>query len=303
MKIIKKLYREENKTYMEKEIEKIEEFIKSYVLENERVLILVSGGIDSDVVARLCYKALGKDRIKLLFVKETETEAKFVKNVKNLAEDLETPLTIVPLEGKSMEFIKTLEQAENEPIFNSKLILDPAKAKCSMRSAIISSYQDKGFIIAGCTNLTEYELGFFMTFGDNLAHFKPIEHLYKTEVIQLAKEIGTRREVIEQPATSGFWRKQEDLEDIAFWIFNQGPIMKARKFSKKEKEEIFKIKDQLTWEKIDNCLKDLRDKKRIEKIAKETGLSTKIIEGIIQITKKAKQYRNRKIMVSMKKEK
>ena len=288
---------------MDKEILKIEEFIKSYVLEDERVLILVSGGIDSDVVARLCYKALGKDRIKLLFVKETETEAKFVKNVKNLAEDLETPLTIVPLEGKSMEFIKTLEQAENEPIFNSKLILDPAKAKCSMRSAIISSYQDKGFIIAGCTNLTEYELGFFMTFGDNLAHFKPIEHLYKTEVIQLAKEIGTRREVIEQPATSGFWRKQEDLEDIAFWIFNQGPIMKARKFSKEEKKEIFKIKDQLTWKKIDNCLKGLRNKETIEEIAKETDLSTKIIEGIIQITKKAKQYRNREIMVSMRKEK
>ena len=287
---------------MDKEILKIEEFIKSYVLEDERVLILVSGGIDSDVVARLCYRALGKDRIKLVFVKETETEGKFVKNVKNLAEDLEVPLTILPFEGKSMEFIKILEQAENEPIFNSKLILDPAKAKCSMRSAIISSYQDKGFIIAGCTNLTEYELGFFMTFGDNLAHFKPIEHLYKTEVIQLAKEIGTRREVIEQPATSGFWRKQEDLEDIAFWIFNQGPIMKARKFSKEEKEKIFKIKDQLTWEKIDNCLKNLRDKKTIEEIAKETGLSTKIIEGIIQITRKAKQYRNREIMVSMRKE-
>lgn len=288
---------------MEKEIEKIEKFIKSYVLKDERVLILVSGGIDSDVVARLCYKALGKDRIKLVFVKETETEGKFVKNVKNLAEDLQVPLTIVPFEGKSMEFIKILEQAENEPIFNSKLILDPAKAKCSMRSAIISSYQDKGFIIAGCTNLTEYELGFFMTFGDNLAHFKPIEHLYKTEVIQLAKEIGTRREVIEQPATSGFWRKQEDLEDITFWIFNQGPIMKARKFSKEEKDEIFKIKEELSWEKIDNCLKGFGDKKTIEEIAKETGLPTKIIEGIVQITKKAKQYRNREIMVSMRNEK
>lgn len=285
------------------EIEKIEKFIKSYVLKDECVLILVSGGIDSDVVARLCYRALGKDRIKLLFVKETETEAKFVKNVKNLAEDLEAPLTIVPFEGKSIEFIKILEQAENEPIFNSRLILDPAKAKCSMRSAIISSYQDKGFIIVGCTNLTEYELGFFMTFGDNLAHFKPIEHLYKTEVIQLAKEIGTRKEVIEQPATSGFWRKQEDLEDIAFWIFNQGPIMKARKFSKEEKEEIFKIKEELSWEKIDNCLKNLKEKKTIEEIEKETGLSAKIIEGIIQITKKAKQYRNRKIMLSMRNEK
>ena len=288
---------------MDKEILKIEKFIKSYVLEDERVLILVSGGIDSDVVARLCYRALGKDRIKLVFVKETETEAKFVKNVKNLAEDLEVPLTILPFEGKSMEFIKILEQAENEPIFNSKLILDPAKAKCCMRSAIISSYQDKGFIIAGCTNLTEYELGFFMTFGDNLAHFKPIEHLYKTEVIQLAKEIGTRREVIEQPATSGFWRKQEDLEDIAFWIFNQGPIMKARKFSKEEKEEIFKIKEELSWEKIDNCLKLLKMKKTKEEMSEEIGLNIKVVEGIIEITKKARQYRNREIMVSMRNEK
>ena len=79
--------------------------------------------------------------------------------------------------------------------------------------------------------------------------------------------------------------------------------MKARKFSKEEKDEIFKIKEELSWEKIDNCLKGFGDKKTIEEIAKETGLPTKIIEGIVQITKKAKQYRNREIMVSMRNEK
>ena len=284
---------------MKEEIVKIEEFIRNYVLENEKVLILVSGGIDSDVVARLCEKALGKDRIKLLFVKETETEAKFVRNVKNLAKDLEAPLIIVPLEGKSMELIKILEKVEKDNIFTSKLILDSAKAKCSMRSALISSYQDKGYVIAGCTNLTEYELGFFMTFGDNLANFKPIEHLYKTEVIQLAKEIGTREEVIEQPATAGFWRNQEDLEDIAFWIFNKGPIMKARRFSKEEKENVFKIKEELSWKKIDKCLKMLKENKTVLEIKKEIGFSSEIINGIIQLKEKAKQYKNRKILVSM----
>ena len=284
---------------MKEEIEKIEEFIRNYVLENEKVLILVSGGIDSDVVARLCEKALGKDRIKLLFVKETETEAKFVRNVKNLAKDLEAPLIIVPLEGKSMELIKILEKVEKDNIFTSKLILDSAKAKCSMRSALISSYQDKGYVIAGCTNLTEHELGFFMTFGDNLANFKPIEHLYKTEVIQMAKEIGTRKEVIEQPATAGFWRNQEDLEDIAFWIFNKGPIMKARRFSKEEKENVFKIKEELSWKKIDKCLKMLKENKTVLEIKKEIGFSSEIINGIIQLKEKAKQYKNRKILVSM----
>ena len=284
---------------MKEEIVKIEEFIRNYVLENEKVLILVSGGIDSDVVARLCEKALGKDRIKLLFVKETETEAKFVRNVKNLAKDLEAPLIIVPLEGKSMELIKILEKVEKDNIFTSKLILDSAKAKCSMRSALISSYQDKGYVIAGCTNLTEHELGFFMTFGDNLANFKPIEHLYKTEVIQMAKEIGTRKEVIEQPATAGFWRNQEDLEDIAFWIFNKGPIMRARRFSKEEKEIVFKIKEELSWKKIDKCLKMLKENKTILDIKKEIGFSSEIINGIIQLKEKAKQYKNRKILVSM----
>lgn len=284
---------------MKEEIVKIEEFIRNYVLENEKVLILVSGGIDSDVVARLCEKALGKDRIKLLFVKETETEAKFVRNVKNLAKDLEAPLIIVPLEGKSMELIKILEKVEKDNIFTSKLILDSAKAKCSMRSALISSYQDKGYVIAGCTNLTEHELGFFMTFGDNLANFKPIEHLYKTEVIQMAKEIGTRKEVIEQPATAGFWRNQEDLEDIAFWIFNKGPIMKARRFSKEEKENVFKIKEELSWKKIDKCLKMLKENKTVLEIKKEIGFSSEIINGIIQLKEKAKQYKNRKILVSM----
>ena len=48
---------------MDKEILKIEKFIKSYVLEDERVLILVSGGIDSDVVARLCYRAKQKQNL------------------------------------------------------------------------------------------------------------------------------------------------------------------------------------------------------------------------------------------------
>ena len=284
---------------MKEEIVKIEEFIRNYVLENEKVLILVSGGIDSDVVARLCEKALGKDRIKLLFVKETETEAKFVRNFKNLAKSLEAPLIIVSLEGKSMELIKILEKVEKDNIFTSKLILDSAKAKCSMRSALISSYQDKGYVIAGCTNLTEHELGFFMTFGDNLANFKPIEHLYKTEVIQMAKEIGTRKEVIEQPATAGFWRNQEDLEDIAFWIFNKGPIMKARRFSKEEKENVFKIKEELSWKKIDKCLKMLKENKTVLEIKKEIGFSSEIINGIIQLKEKAKQYKNRKILVSM----
>ena len=149
---------------METEIQRIVDFIREYMQEDEKVIIPVSGGIDSDVVARLCCRALGKDKIKLFMVTDNNMERKFLKNARNLAKDLEVSLTEIPLEEKNIELIQILEKAEKDKIFNSKSLLDQNKIKCSMRSTIISCYQDKGYIIAGCTNRTEYELGFFVTF-------------------------------------------------------------------------------------------------------------------------------------------
>ena len=149
---------------MENEIRKIVDFIRNYVQEDENVVIPVSGGLDSDVVARLCFKALGKEKIKLFIVTDNTMEKKFLINARNLAKDLDVPLTEIPLEKRNIELIQILEKAENYKIFNSKSLLDSNKIKCSMRSTIISCYQDKGYIIAGCTNRTEYELGFFVTF-------------------------------------------------------------------------------------------------------------------------------------------
>lgn len=149
---------------METEIQRIVDFIREYMQEDEKVIIPVSGGIDSDVVARLCCRALGKDKIKLFMVTDNNMERKFLTNARNLAKDLEVSLTVIPLEERNIELIQILEKAEKDKIFNSKSLLDSNKIKCSMRSTIISCYQDKGYIIAGCTNRTEYELGFFVTF-------------------------------------------------------------------------------------------------------------------------------------------
>ena len=149
---------------METEIQRIVDFIREYMQEDEKVIIPVSGGIDSDVVARLCCRALGKDKIKLFIVNDNNMERKFLTNARNLAKDLEVSLTEISLGKRNVELIKILEEAENDKIFNSTSLLDSNKIKCSMRSTIISCYQDKGYIIAGCSNRTEYELGFFVTF-------------------------------------------------------------------------------------------------------------------------------------------
>lgn len=281
------------------EIQKIINFIKKYVECDETVVIPISGGIDSDVTARLCCKALERKRLKLFIVEETELDKRFVYNARKLAEDLNVELTEIPLRGKSLELMQILEKSDHDNIFHSNSVLEVGKLKASYRTAITSCYQDKGYVIAGCTNRTEYELGFFVAFGDNLANFKPIEHLYKHEVIELANALGTSKDVINQQPSAGFWENQEDLEDIAYWIINKGPILRPRKFSNKEIKMAENIKNILNWEKLDTCLLLIRKNKEIKEIVNITGISEYIVRDIAEVVKKAKKYKNREILVSL----
>ena len=136
-------------------------------------------------------------------------------------------------------------------------------------------------------------------FGDNLANFKPIEHLYKTDVIKIARLLNSRDEVINQSPSAGFWKNQEDLEDIAYWIINEGPIIIPKQFNDIEISQAEEITKKLSWEKLDMCLKMIRKDKDIKNIVRIVELPIEIINGIIEITKKAKKYKSREILVSL----
>ena len=139
-------------------------------------------------------------------------------------------------------------------------------------------------------------------FGDNLANFKPIEHLYKTDVIKIARLLNSRDEVINQSPSAGFWKNQEDLEDIAYWIINEGPIIIPKQFNDMEIARAEKIAKKLSWKKLDMCLKMISKEEDIENIVRTVELPIEIINGIVEITKKAKKYKSRKILVSLRKE-
>lgn len=284
---------------IKKEIERIRDFICNFVLDGEKVVVPVSGGLDSDVVVRLCCRSLGSSRVKAFIVIQSDMEPKFLKNAKNLCGELGIPLAEIHLENMNQDLMKALEESESKTIFNTDMMLDPAKAKCSVRSAVISCYQDKGFLIAGTTNRTEKELGFFLTFGDNLAHFKPVAHLYKSELEELAAALGTEKEVIEQEPSAGFWSGQTDLEDIAYWIVNDGPIVIPRVFSEQEIIKAENIRNALDYKKIDHILELISSGQSIEGIQEKTDVSVEIITGLCHIVEKAKRLKTREIMAEL----
>lgn len=277
---------------IKQEIKRICDFISEELHGREQVVVAVSGGLDSDVVARLANLTPAVKKIKLFTVLQHDMDPSHLQNAKDLAIDLEQDLVELPLDQEPFRIVKALSQSDQRDVFHPEG-LDAMRMKCSLRTCIISAYQDHGYIVLGTSNRTEYETGFFLPFGDGIAHIKPIQHLYKTQVRQIAHALGTREAVIKQPASAGFWIGEEDLEDMAWWLFNEKPIVGELASTKEEDEYVESIRKQLTTEKVDQVLLGLSQKLDIDLISSETCLSKDIIIKFTKLISASGEFKHR----------
>jgi NAD+ synthase len=72
------------------------------------------------------------------------------------------------------------------------------------------------YAVAGTPNRLEYAQGFFVKNGDGSADFKPIAHLYKTQVYQLADYLGVPEEIRRRPPTTDTYSLEQSQEEFFF---------------------------------------------------------------------------------------
>jgi NAD+ synthase len=72
------------------------------------------------------------------------------------------------------------------------------------------------YAVAGTPNRLEYDQGFFVKQGDGAADFKPIAHLYKTQVYQLAEHLGVPAEIRSRPPTTDTYSLDQTQEEFYF---------------------------------------------------------------------------------------
>lgn len=267
-------------------------FLASEV-RDEPAVVAVSGGLDSDVVARLTCQAIGRERLKLFIVLQESMDPRHIANAVMLAEDLSVALVQIDLQGMPLRLIEALASADAAERFAPAGLLDPARAKCSIRTPILSTYQDRGYVVIGTSNRTELETGFFLPFGDGLAHIQPIVHLYKTQVRNVADVLGVRREVLDQPASSGFWLGAEDLWDIAFWLYVGEPIRFDRGYSQEEIDTVSRIRAELTTESVDAALWGLARGFENRVIAEEAQLGEEVVVRFRTLVESARPRKQR----------
>jgi NAD+ synthase len=74
----------------------------------------------------------------------------------------------------------------------------------------------RDFAVAGTPNRLEYDQGFFVKLGDGAADVKPIAHLYKTQVFQLAEHLGLPEEIRSRPPTTDTYSLPQSQEEFYF---------------------------------------------------------------------------------------
>ncbi len=74
------------------------------------------------------------------------------------------------------------------------------------------------YAVVGTPNRLEYDQGFFVKNGDGAADVKPIAHLYKTQVYQLAAHLGLPEEIQARPPTTDTWSLAQSQEEFYFSV-------------------------------------------------------------------------------------
>ena len=83
------------------------------------------------------------------------------------------------------------------------------------RMAILYYYANRDSrLVCGTSNRTEFLLGYTTKYGDNAADFQPILHMLKTEVVEVAKELGIPETIINKAPSAGLWPGQSDEGEI-----------------------------------------------------------------------------------------
>lgn len=89
--------------------------------------------------------------------------------------------------------------------------------KQRVRKAFEYHHADRlNFATTGTPNRLEYDQGFFVKLGDGAADVKPIAHLYKSQVYQLAAHLGVPQDVLDRPSTTDTYSMPQSQEEFYF---------------------------------------------------------------------------------------
>lgn len=199
-------------------IKKIEEFIRNRTKGLEGGVIGLSGGIDSAVVAYISTRALGKEKVYGLILpygKQSIEDGELVAKKLGIEYDIVNIRPMVDIFEKQAKYFKE----------------DLAKGNLMARVRMCLLYgaaNKKSMLVLGTTNKSEMEIGYVTKHGDGAVDIEPIAHLYKTQVWEMAEELGIPKKIIEKKPSAELWAGQTDENELGFDYYTLDQILQGK---------------------------------------------------------------------------
>lgn len=171
------------------------------------VVLGISGGIDSALVAVLAKKALNDNVFALLMPTNSSNQTNLEDALK-LCKDLNIQHEILNI-SKSLDELYLLSKNLDK--------IRKGNLAARLRMALLYDYSAlKSYLVIGTSNKSELKLGYGTIYGD-LAHaFNPIGDLYKSEIFDFATYLNLPASFIEKEPSADLYENQSDEKEFGF---------------------------------------------------------------------------------------
>ena len=190
----------------------------NYVIKNnfKKVVVGLSGGIDSSLVATIAVDTLGKENVKGVFMPSRYTSKESEEDAKQLAKNLGIELFIIPIDSIFSSYLETLK-----PVFkNLPSDITEENIQARIRGNILMALSNKfKYLVLTTGNKSEMSVGYATLYGDMAGGFAIIKDVYKTLVYKLAKYRNSVSKVIPErviikPPTAELKPGQKDQDTL-----------------------------------------------------------------------------------------
>jgi NAD+ synthase len=176
----------------------------------ERLVLGLSGGIDSGLVACLVAEAIGAERLLCVLMPYRTSSAASRGDAETIVAQLGCPSELV-------EITPMVDAYFGDERFSDASPLRRGNFMARMRMSVLYDRSVAfGGLVVGTGNKTESLIGYTTIYGDNACAFNPIGDLYKSQVRQLGAAMGVPPAVIAKAPSADLWPDQTDEGEGSF---------------------------------------------------------------------------------------
>ena len=158
---------------------------RDYIHKNgfDKVVIGLSGGVDSSLVAAIATDALGADNVIGVSMPSRYSSRSSISDAEALARNLGIQFEVIPIEKAFSSYLETLA----EPFKDAQPDITEENIQARIRGNILFALSNKfGWLVLACSNKSETATGYTTLYGDMAGGFIPLKDVPKTLVVELA---------------------------------------------------------------------------------------------------------------------